>query len=503
MKLKQKPEDFAVTESWRFDEVKKGEYRVYAMDKQKLSTFDAIGRLADAFDLPRSAFSYCGLKDKQGRTRQLIAVGGADIDMQEPDLRLKYLGRTDKPLSAKNTTSNRFGVTVRGLTDEEVARLPAAVAEVNRLGVVNYFDSQRFGSLKHGQGFIAKDLLRGDFEIALKNYLARPSDLDRTYDAKVKAFWRDHWGEWRLRCTIPGAEKYEPILRYLRRNPDDYLGAFLRIDPKYRAMLVFTYQSYLWNEGVRRYLMDLLPGQSLLPINYQAGKLLFPREAPPEVLKKLREQTFPLLGPETVIEDKAVKKAVDWVLGREKLTSEKLRIPDTDQIFFRHEERPLVVYPGRLLVGAAHRDELNQGFRKVYVAFTLPPGSYATLVVRRLFSFSEQDNLAPLEEAEIETPSGAREERQPTVEEAIEPNGKPRRKKAPARGRTARAAVEPSVKAPKKERARPKSQVAPPAEGAAPEEAPARPLGFRARQKLKKERKAALREAAAKRAQKR
>ncbi|MGI5865234.1 MAG: hypothetical protein ACOX6T_24710, partial [Myxococcales bacterium] len=86
---------------------------------------------------------------------------------------------------------------------------------------------------------------------------------------------------------------------------------------------------------------------------------------------------------------------------------------------------------------------------------------------------------------------------------AIEPNGKPRRKKAPARGRTARAAVEPSVKAPKKERARPKSQVAPPAEGAAPEEAPARPLGFRARQKLKKERKAALREAAAKRAQKR
>ncbi len=39
---------------------------------------------------------------------------------------------------------------------------------MNRLGVVNYFDSQRFGSLKHGQGYIAKDLIRGDFEAALQ-----------------------------------------------------------------------------------------------------------------------------------------------------------------------------------------------------------------------------------------------------------------------------------------------------------------------------------------------
>ncbi len=29
-----------------------------------------------------------------------------------------------------------------------------------------------------------KDLMRGDFEIALKNVLARPSELDRTDDAR-------------------------------------------------------------------------------------------------------------------------------------------------------------------------------------------------------------------------------------------------------------------------------------------------------------------------------
>ena len=57
--------------------------------------------------------SYCGLKDKQGRTTQLIAIHRRQIELQDPDLRLKPLGRAAGPLSAANTTSNRFAVTVR------------------------------------------------------------------------------------------------------------------------------------------------------------------------------------------------------------------------------------------------------------------------------------------------------------------------------------------------------------------------------------------------------
>src|SRR5690554_3321478 len=82
-----------------------------------------------------------------------IAVKGQRVDLQEPDLRLTLLGRSDEPLSARNITSNRFSVIVRDLSDEDVERLPESIAEVMRVGVVNYFDSQRFGFVKHGQGF--------------------------------------------------------------------------------------------------------------------------------------------------------------------------------------------------------------------------------------------------------------------------------------------------------------------------------------------------------------
>ena len=55
MRLKQRPEDFSVKESFRFDEVPSGSHRVYLMDKQKLSTFDAIARIRERFGLkPRA-----------------------------------------------------------------------------------------------------------------------------------------------------------------------------------------------------------------------------------------------------------------------------------------------------------------------------------------------------------------------------------------------------------------------------------------------------------------
>ena len=37
------------------------------------------------------------------------------------------------------------------------------------------------------------------------------------------------------------------------------------------------------------------------------------------------------------------------------------------------------------MIGQPLHDELNRGYGKVNVAFTLPPGAYATLVIKRLF----------------------------------------------------------------------------------------------------------------------
>ncbi len=507
MRIKQKPEDFSVKESFRFDEVESGRYRVYLMDKQKLSTFDAADRIRDMFGLKPGAISYCGLKDKQGRTEQLIAVEGADVDVQDPDLRLKYLGRTNKPLTAANITSNRFAVTVRALSPESLGPLNVAAAEVNRLGVINYFDSQRFGSLKHGQGFIAKDLIRGDFEAALRNYFAKPSELDRTEDAKVKAFWRDNWGHWDARVPYEGSRKYHRILRSLREKPGDYVRAFLQIDSAHRAMLLFTYQSYLWNEGVRRYLQLMLPREHLFPMPYQAGTLLFHRDASPEVLHALRDATFPLLGPDTTFTDPKVEEACNWILKREKITLEDLRIEEASQmLFFKSEERPLLVFPHKLVLGKAREDELNPGQIKVNVAFTLPPGAYATLVVKRLFHFRWREDTRE-EIYASQRPRYA--EALSREQEAQEDEGPRRPKSLPLRPSDRSPSARASERSPsaRGDGAKARSGFAKDRAGARPEKArtvtrnvekesaaaPAEPLGFREQQRQKKENRARAR----------
>ena len=425
VRIKQRPEDFSVKESFHFEPSRSGRYRVYLMTKQKLSTFEAVEHIRRQFGLKPGAITYCGLKDKQGTTEQLIAIEGTDVSLQEPRLRLKFLGRSDSPLRPANAASNRFAVTVRALKREDLGQLNASVAEVARLGVVNYFDSQRFGSLKHGQGFIAKDLLRGDFEAALRNYMAQPSELDLSEDAKVKQFWHENWGKWHRRAPFASGRKYERILAALRKEPKDFVTAFLQIDRSYRALILFTYQSYLWNEGVRRLLQLKLPREFLFPHPYQAGTLLFPREADAATLQYLRAARFPLLAPDTQFTDAAIRQAAEWALSREKIALADLRIEKAaHQLFFKHEERPVIVFPEKLVLGRPAADELNRGLLKLNVAFTLSPGSYATLVVRRLFHFCYREDS----HAELGTRSARRPRRPPAVRAAVRAEARSRSK---------------------------------------------------------------------------
>lgn len=398
MKLKQRPEDFVVREGYRFESEPDGPVWVYRMDKQKISTLQALERISRDFAVRRRDLSICGLKDKQGRTEQLVGVLGGALGnsevVQSGDLRLKLIGRTAQPLTSANITANRFEVTARDLGSEEAGRVAESVAEVQRVGVVNYFDSQRFGFLKHGQGFIARHLLRGDFESALKAFLATPSELDRSDDAKVKAFWRDHWGEWQLHAPHEAAKRYAPVLRRLREDPRDFKGAFLHIDRRVRAMALFELQSYVWNEGAKRYLAMRVPVAELIGLRYQAGALTFPRGLPRALRDELWTRTFPLLAPDSTFDDDRVRDSALGALRAQGLVPGDLAVPGTPQLFFKHEERPLFVVPGKLRVNAPRRDELNRGRWKVNLSFTLPPGAYATLVVRRVLWFAGDSRRA-------------------------------------------------------------------------------------------------------------
>jgi len=299
----------------------------------------------------------------------------------------------------------------------------------------------------------------------------------------VKEFWRANWGDWTRRVPYEAAHRYDRIIRSLREKPEDYLRAFLQIDAAYRALLLFTYQSWLWNEGVRRLLQIALPRTALFPLRYQAGTLLFHQDADPETLRWLRTLTFPLLGPNTPVGDARVREAVEWVLGKEKLRLEQLRIPGAERLlYFKHEERDVLVQPSKLVLGRTQADELNRGYGKLNVAFTLPPGSYATLVVKRLFHRTAREDTPD----EIRASAGSG---RPALEDGQTSSLRPR-PGGPAGARPVRRpgaeSGEPSPETGNSRSLRPRS-------GPPGNRADAERSGFRAHAKARKEAKAAAR----------
>ena len=147
------------------------------------------------------------------------------------------------------------------------------------------------------------------------------------------------------------------MIRHLRAHPQDYRGALLRTEPRWRALQVFAYQSWLWNEGVKAYLREVVGIARLTSIRYQAGTLLFPREldAAAGPLPR-RGRTFPLLAPASRFEDPG--GGAGGALGpgarghgRSPTWPSRARPRSTSS----RRSAPLLVHPGRLAVGEARR----------------------------------------------------------------------------------------------------------------------------------------------------
>ena len=114
------------------------------------------------------------------------------------------------------------------------------------------------------------------------------------------------------------------------------------------------------------------PGQELIQQDIREHRLN--RVVVASCSPLLHERTFPLLAPETGFSDPTIERAALAVLRRENQALSDLAVPGTPEIHFEPEERPILVFPGRLAVGEARRDELNRDRLRVNVAFTLPPG---------------------------------------------------------------------------------------------------------------------------------
>jgi tRNA pseudouridine13 synthase len=381
MKLKARPEDFQVEERLKLRLKPAGAYSIYRLEKRFWNTLDVITHLEQRHGLRK--LSRAGLKDRYAQSVQYLSIPGrGPRQIIEKNYTLRLAGMADEPVSRDVLLGNTFRVTLRALTDEESSAILSALPKVSRFGFPNYYDEQRLGSARHGQGFIARRLIAGHFNGALRLWLGTPSAADDTQMRRRKTAIEEHWGDWPRILGLAPPEA-QPAIRHLNLNPKDFKGAVYLVPRPLLELFVNAYQAWLWNEILAALLAELkVP---LRQLEYSLGTLAFYDELSPTDAKYLAKLVIPAPGPDAEFASERAARVTTQILTREGLNLDQLELKLRIRgVFFKAYPRQAVVTPERLKASAPEPDDMYPGRKKIVISFFLPPGSYATMLIKRL-----------------------------------------------------------------------------------------------------------------------
>jgi tRNA pseudouridine13 synthase len=388
VKLKVTPTDFLVEEETDLPvSGQAAPYAVFRLSKKSWDTFDLIDLLARRLRVHREDISVGGIKDRHGSTSQLVTVKGLrgrPSPVRDANFSLEFKGWSETPASAREVRGNRFTITLRDLGPEEAARFARNVETVARSGFPNYFDEQRFGSARHGAGFMGKEICLGRRENALRLFFT-PSKHDDQKTRKLKKCVTENWGSWET-CAGLGFGEYGRIISYLARSRRAYHQALEMIDRRFLLFVVNAYQSYLFNEVLARWLRGQAASQEfpLYPLRYAHGVYEFFDSLPGNAVRRLAATMLPVPGHDSIVSDPELRAVLQGVLADEGIGLGDLRVRQMRRIVVHGVQRPALVVPEDVSASAPEDDDLYPGKKKMTLRFFLPRGSYATILVKRV-----------------------------------------------------------------------------------------------------------------------
>ena len=409
MRLKTIPDDFRVRELLKWPEVPGGAHVVHLLHKEKLSTPEALSMLVRDANVDRSAIAYAGLKDRQAVTDQYVSIERRAVELKLANLRVQPVGATDRPLTSKMSAGNAFTIVVRELQPTKAALLRRSMPSLIKTGFPNYFDDQRFGCLRHGQGFPMRSVLLGDHERALQQFIAEPSPVAITGDVKLKRALQLRWRDWEFCARIARGPAYGALFQHLLARPDDFRGALEHVPLRQRVIHAFAYQSFLWNRAVSRLLRGGVDSSQRLRISTLAGDILGWKYLAPEREEKLKVMRTPLFGPDGDGGSEPFRKVMIEELKEAGLTRDDFVRNEVPGMIWKEEARDVFVKPTDVAEVRIEGDDLNEGRCKATLQFSLPRGAYATMLIKRLFAPSfysrEDEGYAPTQRGGDRGPS--------------------------------------------------------------------------------------------------
>ncbi len=422
-RLREDDEHFRVRELERFDTepvdaaTDAYPHLVFRATLHGWDTNDFASRLSDALGISRERVNWAGTKDKYAVTTQLFSVYGAGPeDLPEVDgAELEVLGRAGRNLEFGDLAGNAFELVVSeperpanatAITDELAAfgglesgdrggSAGDADGDATSIGVPNFFGQQRFGSRRPVTHEVGLAIARGDWEGAVMAYLGNPTGAEPEGTQEARTFVEEtrDWQEALER--VPNRLRYERSMIHAlaehdgEPGPEAFRAALERVPSNLQRLFVHAAQSYAFNLMLSERLERGLPFDR--PV---AGDVVCfsDTDAPdglelPDTdrLQRVDERrvdsvtrhcergrafvTAPLVGTETELADGEqgeIERAVLDEIGLEPADFDR-----PGEFHSTGTRRAMLV-----------RTDLAPETEPLTLAFALPKGSYATVVLR-------------------------------------------------------------------------------------------------------------------------
>lgn len=347
--LKKTCEDFIVTEIPLDDFVlntndagKNTHIHVYQLEKINYTTERAVSQICRSLRIPRKWVSYAGTKDKNAVTKQFITIQNVSKEkitaLELKDIKLLFVGYAKEHLSLGKLKGNRFSIVVRNLDET----LEIQKDFPNSFFVPNYFDEQRF-SINNVK--IGLALLKKDFKEAVRILTSEDDDFSQ----KLKS--------------------------YLETRENDFVGALTLLPKKTLLFFVHSVQSFIFNECLCSLIKNKFENSKA--VDYSQGKLIFTKD----LINELIDETLPLVGYDSDLSGEQEK-----ILGNLSLDKMDFIIKQLPFLTLEGSERNIFQEVNECKLVNITDDKLNKEKLCAEITFTLSKGSYATIVIRQIFS---------------------------------------------------------------------------------------------------------------------
>jgi tRNA pseudouridine13 synthase len=176
-RIKARPEDFLVDELPLYEPEGKGEHLYLGIEKSNVAHGELMSCIRRHFNVSERDIGFAGMKDKVGVTRQTISVllppGSPEIpntDINHQRIKVLWAARHRNKIRLGHLAGNRFSIRIRDVEPSKAPLVLRTLRILEKSGVPNYFGAQRFG-YRLNNHLIGAALLRGDWDAMLRHLL--------------------------------------------------------------------------------------------------------------------------------------------------------------------------------------------------------------------------------------------------------------------------------------------------------------------------------------------